>query len=70
MIKQNITPIIRPQRSSKAETILNDCDFDNVFETIYSAIISNIQKSFGKGSELVIDQYGFDQLDHRKKRFD
>ena len=28
---------------SKAETIINESDIDNVFESIYAAIISNVQ---------------------------
>ena len=36
--------------SSKAELIINESDTDNVFESIYSTIISNIKKSLGKGS--------------------
>ena len=38
-----------------AETIINESDIDNVFELFCSTIISNIQKSFGKGSGWVID---------------
>ena len=29
--------------NSKAETIINDSDIDNVFESIYTTIISNMQ---------------------------
>ena len=36
--------------SSKAEIIVNESDIDDVFESIYSTIISNIEKSLGKGS--------------------
>ena len=35
--------------NAKAETITNESDIDDVFESIYTAIISNIQKSLGKG---------------------
>ena len=35
---------------SKAETIINDSDIDNVFESIYTTIISNIQTSLENGS--------------------
>ena len=35
---------------SKAETIINETDIDDVFQSIYTTIISNIQKSLGKGS--------------------
>ena len=31
--------------NSKAETIINESDIDDVFESIYSTIISNLQKS-------------------------
>ena len=43
--------------SSKAEIIINESEIDDVFESIYSAIISNIQKSLGegKGSSWIID---------------
>ena len=53
--------------SSKAEMIINGSDIDNLFESIYSIkhtifyimstfyIISNIQKSLGKGSGWIID---------------
>ena len=38
---------------TKAETSINDTD--DVFESIYTTIISNIQKSFGRGSGWIID---------------
>ena len=41
MIKQNIAPIIRLQ---KLKQLLMKVDTDDVFESFYSAIISNIQK--------------------------
>ena len=41
--------------SSKAETIIHERDIDNVFESTYSTIISNIQKYLGKGSSWIID---------------
>ena len=34
---------------SKAEIIINESDIDGVFESIYTTVISNIQKSLGKG---------------------
>ena len=40
---------------SKAETIINQSDIYDVFESIYSPITSNIQKSLGKGSGWIID---------------
>ena len=35
--------------NSKAESVTNESDFDGVFESIYTTIISNIQKSLGIG---------------------
>ena len=35
--------------SSKAEVIINESDIDNVFQSVYNTIITNIQKSLGKG---------------------
>ena len=35
---------------SEVETITNQSDIDNVFQSIYTATITNIQKSLGKGS--------------------
>ena len=40
---------------TKAETIINESDIDNVFKSIYTTIISNIQKSLGKGSGWIND---------------
>ena len=34
---------------SKAETIINESDIDDVFPWIYTAIITYIHKSLGKG---------------------
>ena len=36
--------------SSKAEIIINEKDTENVFKSIYITIMTNIQKSLGKGS--------------------
>ena len=36
--------------SSKAEIITNASDIDDEFQSIYTTIITNIQKSLGKGS--------------------
>ena len=36
--------------STKAEIIINESDIDDVFQSIYTTIITNIQKSLGKGS--------------------
>ena len=41
--------------SSKAEIVINDSDIDNVFQSIYTTIISNIQKPLEKGSGWFID---------------
>ena len=41
--------------SSKAETIINESDIDNVFQSIYTTIIENIQKSSLKDSGWIID---------------
>ena len=46
--------------SSKAELIINESDIDNVFEPLYSTIISNIQNSLGKGSGRII----YSVIDH------
>ena len=47
-IKQNMT-------DSKAETIINESDIDDVFESTYTTIISNIQKYLGKRSGWITD---------------
>ena len=42
--------------NSKAETIINEREIDDdVFKSIYTTIISNIQKFLGKGSGWIID---------------
>ena len=46
MINQNIAPFIRTQ---KAGIFINENYINNVFESIYSAVISNIQKSLESG---------------------
>ena len=40
--------------SSKAE-IINESEIDDVFQPIYTALITNIKKSLGKGSSWIID---------------
>ena len=50
--KQNLAPFIQTQ---KAETIINEIDIDDVFESIYTTIISNIQKLLRKISGWIID---------------
>ena len=37
--------------NSKAKTIINESDVNDVFESIYTTVISSIQKSLGKGSD-------------------
>ena len=46
--------------NSKAKIIINESDIDDVFQSIYTAIITNIQISLGKGSGRIIDSV----LDH------
>ena len=41
--------------SSKAKLIINKRGIDDVFKSIYTTIITNIQKSLGKGSSWIID---------------
>ena len=41
--------------SSKVEIIINKSDIDDLFKSIYTTIITNIQKYLGKGSEWIID---------------
>ena len=41
--------------NSKAETIFNESDIDDIFESFYTMIISNIPKYLGKGSGWIID---------------
>ena len=40
---------------SNAETVINKSNIDDVFKSIYITIISNIQKSLGKGLGYIID---------------
>ena len=39
----------------KVEIIINESDIDDVFQSIYTTVITNIQKSLGKGSGWIID---------------
>ena len=41
--------------SSKAEIIIDEIDMDDVFQLIYTTIITNIQKYLGKGSGWIFD---------------
>ena len=40
---------------SKSEILINESDIDDVFESIYTTIISKIQKYLRKGSGWIID---------------
>ena len=41
--------------SFKTEIIINESDIDDVFQSIYTTIIRNMQKSLGKSSYWIID---------------
>ena len=41
--------------SSKVEIIINESDIDDVFLSIYTTVITNKQKSVGKGSDWIND---------------
>ena len=41
--------------SSKVEIIINESDIDDVFQSIYTTVITNKQKSVGKGSDWIND---------------
>ena len=41
--------------SSKAEIVINESDIDDMFKSIYTTIITSIQKSLRKGSGWIID---------------
>ena len=41
--------------NSKAKIIINESDIDDVFQSIYTTITTNIQKSLVKGSGWIID---------------
>ena len=49
------TPYSTFRPNSKAETVINKSNIDHVFKSIYSTIISNIQKSPGPCSGWVVD---------------
>ena len=40
---------------SKAETVIKESEIDDVFESIYATITSNIKNYLGKGSGWIID---------------
>ena len=55
MIKsKNKTKFGNFNSNSKAEIITNEKDIENVLKSIYTIIITNTQKSLGKGSGWVI----------------
>ena len=41
--------------NSKGEIIISESDIDDVFESTYTAVVSNMQKSLGKGSVWIFD---------------
>ena len=47
---------------SKAETVINESDIDYMFKSIYTAIISKIQKFLGKVSGWIIDSVIYHNL--------
>ena len=54
VVNQYITPnTFYP--NSEAETMINETDIDNIFESVCTRIISNIQKSVRKDSVRIID---------------
>ena len=50
--KQNMTIF---NSSSKAEIIISKSDSDNAFQSVYTVIVTKIQKSLVKGSGWIID---------------
>ena len=46
--------------SLKVEIIINKRDIDDLFQSVYTTIISNMQKSLGKGSGWITDSF----IDH------
>ena len=52
MIKQSMILFIQTQ---KQKIVINESDIDDVFQSIYTTIISSIQKPLGKDSGLIID---------------
>ena len=52
--------------NSKAETVINESDINDVLESIYGTIISSIQKSLGNGSVWIIDSVIDDNINISK----
>ena len=48
--------------NSRAETIISKSDNDDVFESVYSTIISNIQKNQGKGWDYSINIWKYNPV--------
>ena len=48
LVSDNVAKYIICYCNSKAETIINESDIDDVFEPIYTTIISNIKNILGK----------------------
>ena len=53
--REDATKYTNSYSKSKAETIINESDIEDVFESVYTTIILNIQKYIGKGLGLIID---------------
>ena len=47
---------------SQEEVIINESDIDNVFQSIHTTVLADIQKSLGKGSGWIIDSL----IDHTR----
>ena len=60
MESDNVTKYITFYSNSKTETIINESDIDDVFELIYTTIVSDIQKYLEKYFVWIIDS----ALDH------
>ena len=52
--------------NSKAESIINEIDIDDVFQSIYSTIMSNTQKYLGQDSDWITDSVIDHNLDISK----
>ena len=55
MKREDATKYTNFYSKSKAETIINESDIDDVFESIHTTITLNIRKYIGKGLGLIID---------------
>ena len=42
---------------SKAETVIEESDIDDMFESIYTTVISNIQNLLGEGLMMILVYY-------------